>query len=350
MKICYIANSKSSHTVKWVNYFVDLGHEVHVISHSKDEIEGAVVHYIDYCIRNFMFKVREIHNLIRSINPDIIHAHQANTCGLYATSIKGYKVIVSAWGSDILVTPNESFIMKKIVQYVLRKAYFITSDSEFMTKKIIELGGSKDKCYTFPMGVEELLLNHRHIYNKNNVNLNILSNRRLEKIYNIDIIIKGFKKAVDVNKNLRLNIAADGSEINSLKKLVKELDIIDKVNFIGKYNFNGLCLLLEENDIFISIPESDSTSVSLLEAMCCGLYPVVCDLPANREWVKDKDNGVIIEEISDETVKNALLWCYENRDKLEQVSEKNINIIKEKALWKNNAKIVENLYNKILQL
>lgn len=350
MKICYIANSKSSHTVKWVNYFLDLGHEVHIISHSKDEIPGAYVHYIDYSIKNFLFKFKKVHKLIKKINPDIVHAHQANTCGLYATTIKGYKVIVSAWGSDILVAPNQSIIMKKIVQFVIKKAFFITSDSQFMTERIIELGGTKEKCFTFPMGVEEGLLNHMHKYHKSEPTFRVLSNRRLEKMYNIDIIIKGFKKAQEIKKNLRLTIAADGSEIDNLKKLVTQLNIQDKVNFTGKYNFNELCLMLEKNDIFISIPESDSTSVSLLEAMCCGLFPILCDLPANREWIKNNDNGIIIEEISDESVKDAILWCYENRDYMEQVSVKNMDIIKDKALWKNNAKMVEDLYNKITLL
>lgn len=50
--------------------------------------------------------------------------------------------------------------------------------------------------------------------------------------------------------------------------------------------------LLYKNDVFISIPSSDSTSVSLLEAMCCGLFPIVSDLPANREWIHDKKMAI----------------------------------------------------------
>ena len=32
MKICYLANAASIHTVRWVKYFTDRGHEVHLIS------------------------------------------------------------------------------------------------------------------------------------------------------------------------------------------------------------------------------------------------------------------------------------------------------------------------------
>ncbi len=350
MKICYVANSESSHTVKWVNYFLNLGHEVHVISHEDNKIPGAYVYYIDYNIKNFIFKAKKVHELIKNINPDIVHAHQANTCGLYATTAKGYKVIVSTWGSDILVAPKESIIMKFIVKYVLKHAHFITSDSQYMTNEIIKLGASKDKCYTFPMGVEADLLQYSHKYDETGKLFNILSNRRLEKMYNIDIIIRGFYKASLCNDKLRLTIAADGSEKEKLIELVNDYNMQDKVIFKGSYNHKELCTMLEENDVFISIPESDSTSVSLLESMCCGVFPIVCDLPANREWVVDKDNGLVLSAINDEEIKNAILWCYDNIKYLQHVSLRNTNIIKEKALWENNAQIVKGLYNRIIKI
>lgn len=348
MKICYIANSSSSHTVKWANYFKDLGNEVHIISHSDTQVPGINVHYIDYSIRNFLFKVKEVHNKIKEINPDIIHAQQANTCGLYATTMKGYKVIVSAWGSDILVAPTTSFIMKKIVQYVIKHAEFITSDSFYMSKVIVNLGGKEDKIYTFPMGVEDILLNYKHVYSDKD-EFKIISTRRLEKMYKVDVIIKGFYKALKEYPKMHLKVAAGGTELDNLKGITKELRIENNVTFIGPYFPLDIGKILEENDAFISVPESDSTSVSLLESMGVGIFPIVSDLPANREWVNHKDNGYIINDINEDAVKDAILWCINNEKHLSEVAEKNINTIKEKALWKNNAKIVENLYKKVLK-
>jgi glycosyltransferase involved in cell wall biosynthesis len=37
--------------------------------------------------------------------------------------------------------------------------------------------------------------------------------------------------------------------------------------------------------VAVSVPESDATSVSLLESMACGLAVVASDLPANRQWL-----------------------------------------------------------------
>jgi glycosyltransferase involved in cell wall biosynthesis len=349
MRICYIANSASSHTEKWVSCFVNLGYEVHVISHSDNKLKGATVHYINYSIKNFIFKVKEVHKLIKEINPDILHAHQANTCGLYAVTYNAKNTIVSAWGSDVLLSPERSLIMKKIVKYVLKKATFITSDSYYMSEKIIELGGNKEKIFTFPMGIEDDLEGTRHEYDVNDSTLRIISTRRLEALYNIDIVIKGFHEALKENHRLSLTIAADGTDSLRLKELVKDLSIADKVNFTGRYDLKQLGNMLSEHDVFISIPKSDSTSVSLLEAMYCGVFSVVCDLPANKEWIVNGDNGLIIPQCDPQKVKEAILWCSKEKQHMKNVSQKNIDIINQRALWKNNSKIVDDLYKQIFR-
>jgi Glycosyltransferase len=350
MKICYVANSASSHTAKWATYFAELGHEVHVISHSNVEIQGTFLHYINYNLRNFPIKAHQVHSLIKKINPDILHAQQANTCGLYAVTAKGYSPIVSAWGSDILIGPERSMILKKITQYVIKNSYFMTSDSEYMTEKIIKLGGNPEKVYTFPMGVEDSIFEYKHDFSLDNGILNIVSTRRLEKLYNIDVIIDGFNEALKVDDGIFLTVAANGVEMESLKNKIVEYGIQDKVRFIGDYNHEDVGNILSKNSVFISIPSSDSTSVSLLEAMCCGLYPIVSDLPANKEWVIDGDNGLIIKTIDTNSIKEAILWCRKHIENIKAVSDKNRNIIKNRALWSNNAKVVENLYNRLFTL
>lgn len=347
MKICYIANSASFHTEKWVKHFLGLGHEVHVITHENVNIEGAKIHFVDYSLRNFFSRASKVHRLIREINPDVLHAHQANTCGLYAASMSGYKKVVSAWGSDILVSPEKSRIMRLIVKYVIKHADYMTSDSHYMSEKIVKLGGRAEKIYTFPMGVESFLTNYKHEFTENNF-INIISNRRLEEIYNIDIVIKGFAKALEELPNMRLTVAADGSKMQELIELSKELKIEEKIVFTGRYKAEDIGKMLEENAIFISIPESDSTSVSLLEAMCCGLFPIVSNLPANLEWVRDKENGIVIKESSDDELSRAIVWCANNFDILKKASEENAKLIREKALWDNNVKIVEGIYEDIV--
>jgi glycosyltransferase involved in cell wall biosynthesis len=77
--------------------------------------------------------------------------------------------------------------------------------------------------------------------------------------------------------------------------------------------------------LYVSIPESDGAPISLLEAMRCGAVPVVADLPANREWISDGSNGLLVNDFNRPFLEEALQL---NR---EQVAKINKNLIDEKA-------------------
>lgn len=346
MIICYLANSASSHTDKWVKPFVDKGHEVHIISHSKREIPGTILHYVDYSVKNFFFKAGEVHRIIKEINPDILHAQQVNTCGLYGATMKGYKFISSGWGSDVLVAPFESRLMNFIVRYVIKKSEAVTSGADYMTERLIELGADKSKIYKVPLGVYEDIFEHRHIFDESET-VNFVSLRRHEPIYNMDILIRGFNEALKVNRNLTLTVGAFGAQTEALKKMVEDFEISDKVFFTGRYNPEDIGSIFEKYDSLISIPKSDSTSVSLLEGMAVGVFPVLSNIPANNEWVKDKVNGVIVEKTEPDNLKDAILWCASNKEKMKMASDYNINLVREKAVWSDSVKIVEELYERI---
>ena len=66
---------------------------------------------------------------------------------------------------------------------------------------------------------------------------------------------------------------------------------------MAKYNIYKAINSIKE-ELYISIPTSDSTSVTLLEAMAAGSLPIVSDLPANREWIEDGKNGFLLEDMS----------------------------------------------------
>ena len=55
--------------------------------------------------------------------------------------------------------------------------------------------------------------------------------------------------------------------------------------FAGRLGPEELAALLARADVYLSASRSDSTSVSLLEAMAAGAVPVVSDIEGNREWV-----------------------------------------------------------------
>lgn len=156
------------------------------------------------------------------------------------------------------------------------------------------------------------------------------SNRALEENYNIDLVINIFAGIYEKNKEAKLFIANKGSKDNKLKKLAEKLKVKDNIEFLGFLSEQKQQYYYRKCGYYISVPKSDSTSVSLLEAMSYGCIPIVSNIPANTEWIEDKINGLYYERSKiPEFLCNAFRI---NRE-----------IIRERAIWSNNIKkICEN--------
>jgi len=126
MKICYLANADSIHTQRWVKYFADRGHEVHLII-------------------NLLIEIIQIRKLIKKIKPDIIHAHYVADYGFHAALTNFHPFILSVWGSDVLVAPRRSYFIKMMVKYALNKSDIIHIGTNEIREDIYSLGGTDEK-------------------------------------------------------------------------------------------------------------------------------------------------------------------------------------------------------------
>ncbi len=300
-KYLFLSGGTSPHTLKWIQEIIKY-YDVYLISFNG--ISEEILHLLGEkkCFQinlqvkpsggnfNYILHVKEVAKLVRQINPNFINAHYVTSYGFIAGLIKRFfslhvKLICSAWGSDILVTPYKNFLYKFITKFALKQADIITSDSHFMSDKIKELVGDKKEILTFPFGLDEegaqkLTKDEKLIY----------SNRALSKNYNISSIIEWFANLKD--EEFKLVIANDGEDKQALLELACRLGIEKRVVFAGLLSKKWQKEYYQKAKFFISIPTSDSTSVSLLEAMNCGCIPIVSNIPANREWVIDGINGV----------------------------------------------------------
>jgi glycosyltransferase involved in cell wall biosynthesis len=100
---------------------------------------------------------------------------------------------------------------------------------------------------------------------------------------------------------------------------------------------------LASADIYVACPEIDATSVSLLEAMAAGCYPIVSDLPANREWIVDGQNGSLFPVGDSETLAAQIMTAAGSPQLRERARQANLEIIRERALWRKNMSQVEDI-------
>ena len=145
-------------------------------------------------------------------------------------------------------------------------------------------------------------------------------------------------------KDWKLIIAGTGEELATLQKLSKSLNIADNIEFTGWLNHNENKSIYEQARIFVSIPESDGTSISLLEAMGAGCIPIVSDLPANREWITHSENGFIVNDFKSNFFEEAL--------KINSAKAISINqeLIRNKASFKANQDAFLSVYKKYISI
>ena len=283
-----------------------------ITNEKKYDYPDAEVFIADFSLRNpvkLQKNIKAIRKKIIEFSPDIIHIHQASAYSfLTIRAVRKLKIpiIITAWGGDILVIPNESMILRRMVKYNLKYAHAFTSDSQFMSDEILKLTDIKERpLITVNFGVEIPVL---HV-NKENI---IYSNRLHKDFYRIDKIISAFDLFSEKNPGWKLIIAGEGTETSRLKEIAKQCNHSKEIEFVGWVDKETNQNYYNIAKIFVSIPTTDATSVSLLEAIAADCIPVVSDLPANREWVQNKINGVIVNNVNDDFISEAFLFDQES--------------------------------------
>jgi glycosyltransferase involved in cell wall biosynthesis len=144
-----------------------------------------------------------------------------------------------------------------------------------------------------------------------------------------------------------LTICGDGPERKMLEEKAKGLGIAEKVTFTGKLDPPGIAAQLKNADIYVSTAESDSTSVSLLEAMACGAVPVVTDLEANREWIRDGVSGALFRPGDHTTLAGAVLALADDAGKAGSMRTEAAAIVGKRGLWLPNMERAESEFSRL---
>lgn len=354
MQKIMLVGSNSIHCKRYITGVINSqNYAIHLITNQLF-IEFATTSQtiVDFSLRNLPAS-RQIRAQIIKFQPDIIHIHQANSYAWHTLrALRGLKprpkVILTTWGSDILILPKQNQLFRRIVRYNLTKSDIITSDSLYMSAKISELLKQNSRpIYTINFGMQQL----PEIQNLEHKQKVILSNRLHKALYQVDKIILAFAYLLKhelIDNAYKLVIAASGEEHDSLQNLVRTLGISANVVFTGMLSYVELIKYYQQAQVFVSVPNSDSTSSSLLEAMAYGLIPVLSNLPANLEWVLDEINGFIVPEV--EQLQVQLLAAIKlSQDKLayQQIYDFNYALIAKKASFNNNLQQFFKLYTVI---
>lgn len=356
MKICFLADAKSIHTQKWVSYFAERGHEVHLISKSfifpRSDIK---LHFLGRFPEsnltlpiNTLYTILQIKNIIRKINPDIVHAHYILDYGFYGALTGFHPLVETAWGSDVLL--NSSWTTK----YALKKADVITCDGLNSKVAIVEMGTRVSGSRTLDEKIE--IISHGVDTNKfrpieeSSREPTIISTRSLKSIYDVSTFIRSIPMVLKSFPDARFVVVGDGPEKGFLIRMADLSGVSNSVDFVGSVPSHKIPECLSSAGIYVSTSFSDGgIAVSTLEAMSSGLAPISTDVGDVRDWISDGINGFVVPTKDPVILAEQIVYLLQNRNVLKEFGIKSREIVQERADYYKEMGKVEKIYEGLIK-
>ena len=365
MKILFLSNPNSVHTIKWVKALAKNNIDIIVFGLGNltvddyKNIQNIKIEILNQdIIRNegsfskfkYLKALPKVKQIIKEFRPDIIHAHYATSYGLLGTLSGFHPFILSVWGSDVFSFPKKSFIHKTILKYNLKKADKILSTSYIMEQET-KLYTDKDIEVT-PFGIDmqqfKPTYTKEKLFKKDDIVIGTV--KTLEEKYGIEYLIRAFKIISDKYKKLplKLLIVGGGSLEYSLKKLTQELNIEDKTTFTGNVAFLDVPKYHNMLSVSVSVSNSESFGVAIIEASSCAKPVIVSNVGGLPEVVDNGVTGIVVNPRDPEDTAKAIKKLILDKRLSKRMGNNGRDRVNKLYNWKNNVKQMIDIYKGVL--
>lgn len=359
MRILYFSSGYSTHDYRFLKAISDGGHEVHFVQleGNRRQVESRSVpenvHQVIWAGGREPFKwshlpklVLDFRRLVRQIKPDLIHAGPIQTCAFIA-ALSGFRPLLAmSWGFDLMDDVHKGRIWEFATRYTLKRSTFFTSDANVTRDKAVAYGMNPEKTIVFPWGVD---LEHFKPSppERQPSTFTLFCNRAWESRYGVDVLARAFVKVAQQKDNVDLVLLNGGSQGNVIRNILQSGGVLDRVTFGGQVSQTDLPRWYHMADLYVSPSHVDGSSVSLMEALACGLPCLVSDIPANKEWVVDGVNGWLFRDGDVNDLVEKILAAMNQREKLPEIGAASRRSAERRADWKKNAAALMNLYRSL---
>jgi glycosyltransferase involved in cell wall biosynthesis len=348
--VLHVADAVSIHTRRWAEYHRDCGHNVHVASFRPAAIAGVTVHRLSgngLGKAGYVTAIPMLRSLYRRIRPDIAHAQYVTSYGFLAAVARLHPLVVTAWGTDVLVSPRESAVLRALATYAVRHADAVTTVAEHMNPHVAALGVPLTSIEAVPFGVDTDRFRPRRLPRTPGPP-RVVCTRNFEPVYDVSTLVRAMAIHNKTHSDWTLDLVGQGPLRATLEADVAALGLDDKVRFRGHVAPTELASLLADADIFVSPARSDGNNVSLNEAMACGCFPIATRIPANAQWLEHGRNGLLFGVGDAVELANCLRSATQDRALCEQAAVVNRNIVETRADWRRCVARMDEIYQLVI--
>ncbi|MFO0908644.1 MAG: glycosyltransferase family 4 protein [Isosphaeraceae bacterium] len=306
------------------------GHTVHVLTHAmpsvprEEIIDGIQVHrWIRSSKRGALFAPSFVasaaHGLFRLRGRyDLVHTHQALWEAVAAGVARGWLT----QGAPTLIQPASSGFFGEaeelgrirgarfLRRLILRNGAFVAISAD-IERQWHALGVEATRMTRIASGVDT------SIYHPGSSRLELGANDgpvvlftgRLHPQKSLDILFDAWPRVARETRAL-LVLAGDGPERGRLETRADELDLGDRVRFLGRVD--DVADVLRAADLFVLPSVAEGMSNSLLEAMATGLACIASDIGGNQDLLAPGEAGCLVSHRTPDAWADAIIGLLQN--------------------------------------
>ncbi|MEO8247424.1 MAG: glycosyltransferase, partial [Chloroflexota bacterium] len=241
---------------------------------------------------------RGLRRLLTRLDAQVLHGHFVRRFGWQA-ALSGFRpLVISPWGSDILRVPRGAVRTRWWNRFALRSATLVTVSSEGMREAAIRAGARPDRVEQIHHGVDTAAFAPGPPDSELASSLGtgdaavVLSPRSIRPLYQQPVVVDAVARLVAEGRDVVLVMSARGADPGTLAEVRARAatgGIADRLRILDDVPHDELPALFRLADVIVSVPQTDSFPVTLLEAMACERTIVVSDLPAVTPVLRQLD-------------------------------------------------------------
>jgi glycosyltransferase involved in cell wall biosynthesis len=255
--------------------------------------------------RNCFLAAASALNCLKSkkINADLFHAHFIDIDGFVGAQLKevyNKPLIVNASGSDAYDLPFRNDWYKACSLYVLSAADRVIAVSQYIAKKISELGVSKEKIRLIPNGYNKIFRPFSQTIAREKLGLPqgkkiLLCVGSLTEGKGHIYLLEAMKLIRKSRNDVTLLIIGSGDLETALRKRILQEGLDDSVFLVGEKVHGEIPLWMNACDVFVLPSLGESFGVVLIEALACGKPVVATHIGGIPEIISNDDVGVLVQ-------------------------------------------------------
>lgn len=280
------------HTPQMVERYRDAGADVRLISPDGSRPAGMTA-----TVRHLW---RGLRRIVESQRSDVAHVQYMAPGALPILMLKALgvpRIIATTHTDGDIYSKNGLRVIRFLTKYVLNGFQCITERAEksyFGDSHLFD--GTLRKHFTIynniPGHISILTAPRNPKTPEDCITVGVVS--RLEHIKGMDLVVPAFAKAEAGNPHLRLLIVGDGSQRLLMERQVRELNLADKVEFVGRQPQSALQDYYDRIDILLMPSRSEGFGLTAIEGMARGCVPVVANIGGLPEVVT-AESGLLHE-------------------------------------------------------